>query len=72
MMDNKTYWVMDGRANYSIDNAMVLVCCPGLDDAYDCWKEFGADTCIVDPDTQEVVDSLMWRESQDANDKEED
>lgn len=62
-MADKQYWLMDGRAHYDIDSATVLECCPSLDRAYDSWHDFGDDTCIVDPDSMEIVDSLMWQET---------
>ena len=62
MSKEKDYWVMDGRAHYSIDDATVLVCCSTLDEAYRSLDDFGSDSCIVDPDTKTIIDSLMWRD----------
>jgi len=61
-MGKQGYWLMDGRANYSIDDALVLECCSTLEEANHNINNYGTDTCIVDPETQEVVDSLMWRQ----------
>lgn len=63
MAGKKGYWLMDGRANYDVDRAMVLECCDTLEEAKANINEYGADTCIVDVETQEVVDSLMWRKT---------
>jgi hypothetical protein len=60
-MAQKQYWLMDGRANYDVDVAYVLECCSSLKKAKRNINNYGADTCIVDAETQEVVDSLMWR-----------
>lgn len=67
------YWLMDGRAHYDIDSALVLETCSSLKEAQQNINEYGADTCIVkvkshpikgnkfQVDKQEVVDSLIWR-----------
>ena len=60
-MSKQGYWLMDGRANYSVDDAFVLECCNTLKKAKANINNYGADTCIVDVETQEVIDSLMWR-----------
>ena len=60
-MAQKQYWLMDGRANYDVGAAYVLECCSSLKDAKRNINDYGADTCIVDAETREVVDSLMWR-----------
>ena len=54
---------MDGRANYNVDVALVLECCETLEEAEKNINDYGADTCIVDVETQKVVDSLVWRRS---------
>jgi uncharacterized membrane protein len=61
MAGKEGYWLMDGRANYDVDAAIVLECCDILAEAKRNINDYGADTCIVDAETQEVVDSLMWR-----------
>lgn len=55
------YWVMDGRANYSIDNALVLVPCDTFDEAMKYINNYGDDTCIVKvtESNQELVYSLQ-------------
>lgn len=55
------YWLMDGRANYDVDAATVLEHCDTLAEAKRNINDYGADTCIVDIESQKVVDSLMWR-----------
>ena len=54
-MGNQGYWLMDGRANHSVDDAMVLECCSTLEEARRNINNYGTDTCIVDVDTQEVI-----------------
>lgn len=61
MAGKEGYWLMDGRANYDVDDAYVLRSCNTLEEAQIHINDYGADTCIVDVETQEVVDSLMWR-----------
>ena len=61
MTGKEGYWLMDGRAHYDVDRAMVLECCNTLAEAERSIEKYGADTCIVDVETQKVVDSLMWR-----------
>ena len=55
------YWVMDGRANYSIDDALVLVTCDTFDGAMEHVNDYGNDTCIVKVvgDDQELAYSLL-------------
>ena len=54
------YWIMDGRANYNVDKAMVLETCETIEEAYKNWEKYGTDTCIVKVDGQKVVDCLLW------------
>jgi len=63
-MPKQGYWLMDGRANYSVDDAIVLECCDTLKEAKEHINDYGADTCIVDVETQNVIDSLMWRKKE--------
>lgn len=58
----KYFWLMDGRANYDIDTAMVLETTDTYDEAMKSINDYGADTCIVevDGDKQTLVYSLMW------------
>jgi hypothetical protein len=62
----KHYWLMDGRANYDIDTAMVLETADTYAEAMESINDYGADTCIVevddDKETQELVYSLMWKD----------
>jgi len=52
-MDSK-YWVMDGRARYDIEKALVLSTCSSLEEAKEDLEMFG-DAVIVDVEKQEVV-----------------
>ena len=56
------YYLMDGRANYDIDAAIVLDCCNTLKEAVENINRYGADTCIVKDlgSGQTLVWSLMW------------
>jgi hypothetical protein len=58
------YWVMDGRANYDIDEALVLVNCKTLVEAFRNVDDYGADTCIVkvEGEQQKLIYSLAWWE----------
>lgn len=58
--EESVYWLMDGRANFDVDRAMVLRTCGSYSDAKKHVNDYGADTCIVDVETQSVVYSLMW------------
>jgi hypothetical protein len=63
-MDDTQYWVMDGRAHYSFDDATVLVCCDSLDEAKSYINDYGAGTCIIEVNTKtwehSIVASLLW------------
>ena len=55
------YYLMDGRANYDIDAAIVLDCCDTLEEAYKNIDDHGADTCVVEVGSEKtLVWSLMW------------
>jgi len=58
---NKQFWLMDGRANYSIDNACVLETCNTFQEAMNSLALYGNDTCIVkvEGDKKELVYSLL-------------
>lgn len=58
-MKQKYYYLMDGRAIIDFDKSLVLEVCESLQEAYENWKDYGADTCIVDEES-EVVDCLLW------------
>ncbi len=62
MTEQIYYWLMDGRANFDIDRALVLETCDTLAEAKAHLNDYGADTCLVEVDgnTQTLVDSLMW------------
>jgi len=51
---------MDGRAHYSVDDALVLECCSTLEEARRNINNYGTDTCIVDVETQEVIPYVEW------------
>lgn len=64
--DDTSYWVMDGRANYDTDEALVLCTCETIEEAYDIAPEFG-DAVIVDPSILVdgdylIIDSTAWPE----------
>lgn len=57
------FWLMDGRAHHSIDDAIVLAIYDTLDEAKKYINGYGADTCIVkieEDEEDEIVDSLLW------------
>lgn len=58
------YWIMDGRANYSISSATILSTCDTLEEANDDLLLFGTGSCLVEvkDGRQEVIDSLSWLE----------
>ncbi len=60
------FWLMDGRASYDIDKAIVLQSCDTLDQAIANIDNYGADTCIVavtpDDKPQELLWCLLWGE----------
>lgn len=66
--DDEQFWVMDGRANYEIDDAQVLLTCGTLKEAKRSVHDFGNDTCIVkvvindEGYTFELVYSLFWED----------
>lgn len=62
---SEQYWLMDGRANYSIDDAIVLEIRDTFDEAMKKINNYGADTCIVKivGNSQELVYSLLWMEN---------
>lgn len=64
-MKDSRYWLMDGRANHDVDAAMVLETCDSLEEAYQGWKDYGSDTCIVEVETQTVIDCLLWHKEND-------
>lgn len=61
---SKDYWLMDGRAIYDVDKALVLEVCCSLREAQENICDYGADTCIVDPETMTVIESLQWRSNE--------
>lgn len=63
IMSNQGYWVMDGRAHDDVDSALVLEACHDFAEARESIFDYGDDTCIVDAETQEIVDSLLWRKA---------
>ncbi len=63
-MNSVQYWLMDGRANYSIDKAIVLEICSTMNEATKNFDNYGDDTCIVkvDGDEKTVICSLLWNQ----------
>ena len=58
-MGKKGYWLMDARANYSVDDAIVFECCHSLKEARKHINDYGEETCIVDVETQTVIESSV-------------
>ena len=52
------FLVMDGRANYDVDEALVLVALNSIEECFEVLQDFGPDTCIVVDN--EVIFSLSW------------
>jgi hypothetical protein len=57
---DSSFYLMDGRALYSVERAIVLETCDTLEEAVDNINNYGADTCIVDAQTGDVIWSLSW------------
>ncbi|MFZ1792753.1 MAG: hypothetical protein WAU96_04955 [Anaerolineae bacterium] len=56
------YWVMDGRALLNIDDALVLDTARTLELAVKAMQGCSVgDACIVDTQTDKVIDSMTWR-----------
>jgi hypothetical protein len=53
-MTNKEYWIMDGRARFDVDRAVVCEVCDSLKEAKRHAPNYG-DACVVDAATMEVV-----------------
>lgn len=49
------YWIMDARANYDVDDAVVFSLCETLREARDEMDMYPPDAVIVDSTTYEVV-----------------
>lgn len=56
-MSKHEYWIMDGRARFDQDRAIVVECCDSLKEAKNAMREFynGYDYVVVDPKTEEIV-----------------
>jgi hypothetical protein len=54
MNKNKEYWIMDGRARFDMDIAIVCEVCDSLKEAKQMVSEYG-DAIVIDPDTDEIV-----------------
>ena len=50
-----SYWLMDGRAAYSVDDATVLETCDTLEECAESINDYGDDTCIVDVKLQLMI-----------------
>jgi len=52
------YWIMDGRAHYDVDKALVLETCSTFEEAYAHRYDYGDDSCIftVHPDGSMELD----------------
>lgn len=53
-MANKEYWIMDGRARFDTDRAVVCEICNSFGEAMRRLDNYG-DAVVVDPRTDEVV-----------------
>lgn len=68
IINDEQFWVMDGRANYSIDDAQCLVTCGTFKEAKGAIHDYGNDSCIVKvvisngEYTFELVYSLFWED----------
>jgi len=75
------YWLMDGRALYDMDSALVLETCGTLKEAQESIHDYGDDTCIVQVEymdygdgritklgSQKIIDSLLWRRANEKSD----
>ncbi|NIQ88654.1 MAG: hypothetical protein GWN93_06065 [Deltaproteobacteria bacterium] len=51
----KKYYIMDGRANFNPDRAIVCDVCNSLEEAREQLKSWPSDHVIVDSDTWEIV-----------------
>jgi hypothetical protein len=56
-MKNPEFFIMEGRARFDVDNAIVVSCCDSLEEAIEEMKEYyiGYDYVVVDTSTNEVV-----------------
>ncbi len=53
------YWIMDDRACYDIDKAIVLETCDTFEEAYASRYSYGTDSCIVQV-TPDGKQELVW------------
>ncbi len=53
--DGKMYFIMDGRAQYDVDRAIVCEVCHGLDEAEAALPSWPHDHVVVDQDTWQIV-----------------
>ena len=49
------YFIMDGRANYNMDRAIVCEVCTALEEAKDNLKSWPMDHVVVDAGTMKIV-----------------
>lgn len=50
-----SYMIMDGRAHFDTDKAIVCEICDSLEEAKNNAASYGDDACVVDPETDEIV-----------------
>ena len=48
-------YLMDGRARFNVDDAIVFSCCDSIEEAREEAPDYGDDTCIVDAETMEII-----------------
>jgi len=54
--EGMSFFLMDGRARFDVDDAIVFSCCVSVKEARKEAPDYGDDTCIVDAETMEVVE----------------
>jgi len=60
------YWLMDGRAVYSVDDALVHECCDTIEECAEGLNDYGADTCIVEVESQRVIFCRLGMSAEEA------
>jgi len=65
--EREQYWLMDGRAVFDIDKAIVLEVCETYQEAWSNRNDYGADTCIVlvADGGHTLLHCLMWEREAD-------
>ena len=60
-----SYWIMDGRARFDQDRAVVVEVCDSLDEAKEAMDEYydGYDYVVVDTETEEIMYDPMFEDN---------